>query len=613
MEPSASSVDLPPDVESDEEVVVSDHSQNEELPPDVLSDGEVESPSSQHCSCKLQCSAKFATADVQVFRDQQLADENRKIKAFEKIKALVAKMQQSQESKIPWAIDSERVCRPFWEHYFAIGHKQVDDMVKLAKAGHLELPGRGARMPKSHTKLDIVDIWFLHLYQGSSEPVPVEGSADRLEDVGPDCLQHEIVSDIHHPIYALTVAVGNGENAQHVAPKRYLNETDLTGLWNLYSNDDQVEQKVSRDTFTKAFKRHWQKLLNFKHADQGNRCQVCADLDEERRNLTTKSERQHLDVRKQLHLDRCEADRSINVRGNALSSNPATFKLANSSTSVMKIMIDGMDQAKFRCPRNLASSSAFSQVARPALHLTGVLAFGLLETFYILGPDTKKDANMNATCVAAVLDQCQIAVESMGADHALPRHLIVSADNTPREAKNQFFATFMAMLIANNQFDTIEVQYLQVGHTKSELDQRFSSLATILSKAPVLETPEAFRNWLTRHIRPVHGKMCLVELLDETWDFSNLVEKFGMQISGLTATHLQPNANHSWRFEKRMTLEPSTIVNTHNPEWQDLPPHDNDVVLTVKQFLGTILDCFLCIVFLHSLVNCLLGFGEKNF
>lgn len=141
----------------------------------------------------------------------------------------------------------------------------------------------------------------------------------------------------------------------------------------------------------------------------------------------------------------------------------------------MKIMIDGMDQAKFRCPRNLASTNAFSQVARPALHL--------------------KDANMKATCLAAVLDQCQIAVESLGPDYSLPRHLIVAADNTPREAKNQFFATFAALLVASNQFDTVEVQYLQVGHTNNELDQRFSSLATILSKARVKLARDLNTTW----------------------------------------------------------------------------------------------------------------------
>ena len=416
--------------------------------------------------------------------------------------------------------------------------------------------------------------------------MPVEGSADRLEDVGPDCLQHEIVSDINHPVYGLTVAVGLQENSLHLAPKRYLNEADLTGLWNLYASDDKVQEKVSRDTFTKAYKRHWKTLLNFKAKGHGNRCQTCADMDEERKNLTTKTERQQLDLRKQMHLDRCDADRSINVRGNTLSSNPMTFDLAHSSSSVMKIMLDGMDQAKFRCPRNLAASSVFNQASRPALHLTGVIAFGLLESFFILSPDTKKDSNMNATCLAAVLDKCQLAVECMGPTKCLPRHLIVACDNTTREAKNQFFATFIASMVANGLFDTIEVQYLQVGHTKNEIDQRFSSLATILAKAPVLETPKAFCKWLTQHVRPVHGNQCCVEVLDETWDFAELIHQFDLQISGLTSTHLEPNANHSWRFERRMHLEPRTVVHVHNPAWKDLPQHDNDVVLTVKQSLG---------------------------
>lgn len=136
-------------------------------------------------------------------------------------------------------------------------------------------------------------------------------------------------------------------------------------------------------------------------------------------------------------------------------------------------------------PSQLSFQQCFLPGRKTGLTPDWCVGLGLLETFYVLGADTKKDANIKATCLAAVLDQCQIAVESLGPDYSLPRHLIVAADNTPREAKNQFFATFVALLVASNQFDTVEVQYLQVGHTNNELDQRVSSLATILSKARV--------------------------------------------------------------------------------------------------------------------------------
>ena len=586
----SSEVELPPDVSSDDPGSLKEESEVE-LPPDVLDDevvGAGDASHNQHCTCRLQCFTKFAQESVELHRNQQLGDSNSMAKTFHKIKQLVDQRPDGEaNARIGWAIGEVKVCRPFWEHYYAVGHKQVDDMVKLSKAGHAQLPERGARMPREKLKMDEVDMWFLNLYQGS-EPTPMEDPpAGRLEELGDDdSLQHEVVNSVHHPLYSLSVAVGDGVNKQHLVPKRYLNETNVSSLWNLYQSDEKVPSKVSRDTFNKAFKKHWRSILQFKGYGQGTRCQLCADLDEERKHCTSKEERASIDIRKRRHYERTDADRSMNVRSNQLSCFPATFQLSNAGSRVVKFMVDGMDQAKFRTPRNLAASSAFAQCHRPALHLTGVIAFGLLEAFFLLGPDTKKDANMNSTCISMTLDLCRNLLERLGPEYSLPRHAILAADNTPREAKNQIFATFAGSLAQRKLFDTIEVQFMQAGHTKNELDQRFSTLATVLSKAPVLETPEEFAQCIRKNVQPLHGKELHVIVLENTWDFQAMFEKYQCQISGLTSTHLQPNANHLWRFERRDSLESSLIVEVNNPKWQDCSQHSDDVVLSVKQFLG---------------------------
>ena len=370
-------------------------------------------------------------------------------------------------------------------------------------------------------------------------------SSGRLEDLrDDDPLRREVVDAVHHPLYSMSVAVGEGVNKQHVVPKRYLNESNLASLWGLYTSDAKVADKVSRDTFTKSFNRHWKKVLQFKGEGQGTRCSLCADMDEERKHCTSKEERLEIDIRKRRHFERHDADRSMNVRSNQLSSDPGTFQLANASTRVVKFMIDGMDQAKFRTPRNLAASSSFAQCHRPALHLTGCICFGLLEAYYILGPDTKKDEIMNSTCISLTLDLCRNLLERLGPEHSLPRHAILAADNTPREAKNQIFATYAGSLVHRCHFDTVEVQFMMAGHTKNELDQRFSTLAAVFSKAPVLETPLDFAECIKQNVQPLHGRELHVMVLENTWDFQGLFEKYNCQMSGLTSTHLQPNANH---------------------------------------------------------------------
>ena len=279
-------------------------------------------------------------------------------------------------------------------------------------------------------------------------------------------------------------------------------------------------------------------------------------------------------------------DRSVNVRGNRLSKQDSNFKWENSSTSILKVLVDGMDQAKFRCPRNLKANAAFANVQRPALHLTGAVAIGLCEVYYILGPDTKKDSNMVATCLAHLLERCRYAVENKGPDYCLPRHLIIGADNCTRETKNAYLAQFGAFLVARGVFDSVEFQFMVTGHTKNELDQRFSSVATILNKAGTLETPMQFANYMTHHVKPALATEMQVHVLDATRDWQAFFEHLSMHVQGLTATHLQPDSNHVWRFVLRQQVDRAQMVENHNPNWQDFAEDPRDVVLILKQCLG---------------------------
>ena len=581
-----SSVGLPSDVESDPQ---HDGGSSVELPSDVESMPPVnECPSP--CTCKLQCALKFDPGQVDCHRNELLKDlPNRHNAVYSKVKYFVDKL-PSKSARIPWSIDGVPVCRPWWEHYFAVGHNAMDDMVKYAKAGHALLPEKStARLPKEKPKMELVDMWFLSLYQGLAEPTPLEDGGHRVQALPDRGLEHEVIEDLNHPLLAATVGISiDGK----LVPKRVLNQENLASLWHAYDLEI-AGDKVSRDTFTKAFNRHWKKILVFKGEGQGVRCNVCADFDQERVNCSTKKERLEVDILKQKHLDRADADRSVNVRGNHLSKQPSTYDVKNQDQSVMKILIDGMDQSKFRTPRNLRASAAFSQCARPALHMTGVVIMGLAECFFILSPASKKDSNMQATCLAIALDKAKEAVEKMGAGHTLPRHLILSADNTPREMKNQYMATWAAWLLSQGHFDSIQFEYMMTGHTKNELDQRFSAVASILKRAHTLEDPAQFRDYLVQRLPPVHGSSLHVELLESTYDWQTWFGDLELSLSGLASTHLEPDTNHVWRMVLRQNAAPSEIVENNNPQWKDLPEHGNDVVLILKQSLAD--DSFLWI------------------
>ena len=195
------------------------------------------------------------------------------------------------------------------------------------------------------------------------------------------------------------------------------------------------------------------------------------------------------------------ADCTVSVSANRAAAEHAQVPSVDGDNQLLKITINGMDQAKFRCPRNLAVSAEFDSCFRPQLHMVGTICHGHFEAYFIIDTGQAKDANMNCTIISRCLDLLQQGPPGTCQERgpgtawpsqcALPRAIAVGAYNTTRESKNQTFLSFLAHLVARNMFEAAEVQFPQTGHTHthSEQDQRFSSVGALLQRAPVLEDP----------------------------------------------------------------------------------------------------------------------------
>ena len=67
-----------------------------------------------------------------------------------------------------------------------------------------------------------------------------------------------------------------------------------------------------------------------------------------------------------------------------LPVSPSTLWLAFAGKETMlNIYLDTMDQAKFRCPRNVSMSKELQAHWRPMLHMTGGMIDGLHECFHV--------------------------------------------------------------------------------------------------------------------------------------------------------------------------------------------------------------------------------------
>lgn len=71
--------------------------------------------------------------------------------------------------------------------------------------------------------------------------------------------------------------------------------------------------------------------------------------------------------------------------------------------------------------------------------------------------------------VTRVLEKIFHSSRSSG--RAVPQHLVLVADNTTAQAKNQNTLLYLCFLVAHKYFATICLFHLMVGHTHEDVDQ----------------------------------------------------------------------------------------------------------------------------------------------
>lgn len=578
MPPPQSPVSLPPSVESDS---ASQNGSSNGHESDVSLPSSVEPEVNSESCCKRRCQSKFS-ASIDVYRlnltkDAPQGGEVHHQRVYNQVLTLHS---AAKNKTLKYDFGDTVVCRRFWLQCHCIGQDTLRDMLKYAKSGHPKLPPKEQRQPRSRTSFYDADEYLLHLYKHLAEPFATFDYLDASESSGKKEQEHEVMEDVNHPLVSLSVCVTHKKDGktQHTAPKRYLNFSSYRELWSHYQQDTDALVRISKSCFLSCYKSNWEKVMPLHPQKTHSKCTTCAQLAEERQQCLSKHDTDLVDARKTAHINSTMSDRQVNIRGNRLASRPENYKDSGPDT-VMKLMIDGMDQAKCLLPRpkNFLGTSSWSQLWKPAQHVTGVIAFGLLEVYFLLPPDCAKDSNMNAYLVGRTLELIQ-QMEGI----QLPANLLLAADNTPRESKNQYFCLFCAML-AGTTFSSVELQYMQAGRTHNELDQRFSSIAKSIQNANLLQTPQDLASHLQKSLKPMGGRQVIIELVENTLDFQQWLYSANVQIRGLVSTQREPRSNHVWRFCRRKTLN-CPVENKH-PEWQPLPAHGDDVCLILKQYM----------------------------
>ena len=116
----------------------------------------------------------------------------------------------------------------------------------------------------------------------------------------------------------------------------------------------------------------------------------------------------------------------------------------------------------------------------------------------------------------------------------------------------------------------------------------FSQAGAVLDAAPVLEDPEEFQDWMQDRIKPSRGRLLHVEVLKQTLNWQEFFGNIDMQVKGLTPTHWEPHACHSWRLVARSAVSRAFgAVDCMHVAWGELPQDGDDTVLLLKRFMAS--------------------------
>ena len=425
---------------------------------------------------------------------------------------------------------------------------------------------------------------------------------DTMSTPGPVCV--ELQSRGHAELIAEWIQARDGNPLAGASAgigssidRRYLSHIQLSDLFEMYQAhhvcdfdsdlgaEALTRAKAKRDCFDNTYWKNWSDLLLFKNSGHHDRCEKCADFCKQRREHPDPEERAKAHRGFQQHMQQMIDDRRVDCRLTRLSEMSCSDEAATSE-GLLHVRIDGMDQAKFRCPRNMESSKKWAGLWRPTLHMVGVLIEGVLEMYFVMDADVPKDSNCECTCLSLALDEASKILAERGLN--MPKYVSLKYDNTGREGKNQHVAKFEAFLQAKGHFIGVQDGNSEKGHTHDGLDQRYAVATATMGDKKLIEEPHGFCEVLEKDMQPVRGRVVRARYLEATWDWQSFFRPLEVSYTGIAASHTKPDVCHSKRFVARSEI--ATVA-----EWSGLQietpapfvcyePDNRDVIMLCKQF-----------------------------
>ena len=264
-------------------------------------------------------------------------------------------------------------------------------------------------------------------------------------------------------------------------------------------------------------------------------------------------------VKYRSHLASEYSDRAITWALQELGSDPLG--------DLLVVQVDGMDQGKFRLPRDpkLKSTASLAKFVRPRLKVHGVWLFGYSLELFVMDEPTRHDASCITECIARGIERVSEICHRLG--RRVPSKLVILGDNTVRELKNQINLGYASRLCALRKMRICMIMFLRKSHTHDRIDQVWGILARRKANTDCLldptDTMHCIQSELQRPgLRSFLGSSCEIHVqkLDSVRDWKSQWERHGISLSGGLLD--DASANHSFMMFQRKGSKFHTMLNS---------------------------------------------------
>ncbi|CAE6950458.1 unnamed protein product [Symbiodinium sp. CCMP2592] len=457
----------------------------------------------------------------------------------------------------------------------------------------------GKRAYRSHLESYSVDAFLQNAYDAIAETLPHQyvrrgrarprrpGRSDDTEDELSDADQ-EIASDIENT-EELAEWIDKPDAPILAASSRkirkYLPPGNLAELFQHYRAAQTLLGRpgVGYKTFCHIYSARWKPILAFRDKSF-TQCAVCYAYQQTLKDKTADMSTKLAAVsglRSHLHDQYC--DRAVAWQLQESAMDPLS--------GLMVVCTDGCDQSKFMMPRDpeFRISAALSGEMRPRLKVHGLWVFGLSLQVYVMDEPTKHDSACVVECLALSLERdprLQVrCILSLGCSNP------VVADNTVREAKNQYVLLYLAALVAQYRMRFSCLANFRKSHTHCRIDQLWGCLARRIANESKLLNPDDVCHVLLSELQKASMRAwlgpnteVLVERLVCVRDWRNHLPTIGVGLEG--GLLKDSSSNHMFFFMLRRGLDAALSISTlHVPAdcscclesslcvcaWTDLP------------------------------------------